>query len=159
MLIAEPYGGDGMQAYWARQRLRGQVLVNQQVGPVSVLSIAEADDDSVFAAYTKSARAWTSVTPVVLPGFDDGKYNKALRLVRKAIEQAGLRPEAIEDIELRPAPFWPGAQHAAAYFRPEYLRGQPAWHVRLQFYDEVPGPLAIGAGRHFGLGLFAALPE
>jgi CRISPR-associated protein Csb2 len=30
----------------------------------------------------------------------------------------------------------------------------PAWHVYLRFTEKISGPLAIGVGRHFGLGLF-----
>jgi CRISPR-associated protein Csb2 len=43
------------------------------------------------------------------------------------------------------------------YFRPSYLNSETAVHLTLRFKDnvKVPGPLAIGAGRHCGLGLFA----
>ena len=51
------------------------------------------------------------------------------------------------------------AMHARHYLVPEYLRGFARWHVMVRFRKPVPGPLAIGAGRHVGLGLFAASEE
>jgi len=35
-------------------------------------------EDHVVSAHLRQARTWSSVTPVVLPGFDDGKQGKAL---------------------------------------------------------------------------------
>ena len=160
VLIAEPYGDDGSHAAWASRRLFGQELVEStRHKALTRLARPEADDKRMEAAYTKSSKTWTSVTPVVLPGFDEGKYEKALGLLRKAVQQAGLNAETIEDVNLRKAPFWPGSEHPRLYFRPEYLRGLPAWHVHLRFYETVPGPLAIGSGRHFGLGLFVPVPD
>lgn len=155
VLIAEPYGSDGSHVAWISRRLFGQDLVEATTQKAFArLARPEADDKRMVAAFTRSSKTWTSVTPVILPGFDEGKYEKALGLLRKAVQQAGLNAETIEDVNLRKAPFWPGSQHARLYFRPDYLRGMPAWHVHLQFYEPVPGPLAIGAGRHIGLGLF-----
>lgn len=44
------------------------------------------------------------------------------------------------------------------YVRPDHLVSQTAVHVTLRFKDglKMPGPIAIGAGRHCGFGLFAA---
>jgi CRISPR-associated protein Csb2 len=71
------------------------------------------------------------------------------------VAQAGIPVEAVEAFTLRKAPFWPGAQHPRQYFAPDYLRHLSRWHVWVRFRQPVPGPLAIGAGRHVGLGLFA----
>lgn len=98
---------------------------------------------------------WSSVTPVVLPGLDDGKQTKAEKLFLKAAVQAEIPLEAIESVTLRKAPFWAGAAHPRHYFVPEYLRHFARWHVAVRFREPVPGPVAIGAGRHVGLGLFA----
>ncbi len=155
VLIAEPYPGDGSHAAWASRRLFGQELVEATTNKAMArLAKPEADDKRMVAAYTKASITWTSVTPVVLPGFDEGKYEKARGLLRKAVQQAGLNAEMIEDINLRKAPFWPGSQHPRLYFRPDYLRNLPAWHVHIQFREPIAGPLAIGVGRHVGLGLF-----
>ena len=43
----------------------------------------------------------------------------------------------------------------SAFKRPEYLGHLPAWHVRIVFRSPTSGPVALGAGRHCGLGVFA----
>lgn len=96
------------------------------------------------------------MTPVVLPGLDDGKQSKAEGLFLKAAAHAGIPIEAIESVTLRKAPFWPGAEHPRHYFVPEYLRPFARWHAAVRFREPIPGPLAIGAGRYVGLGVFAA---
>jgi len=155
VLIVEPYGGDGSHANWASRRLFGSELTEPTTQePLARLAQSESNDKRMVDTYVKSSNQWVSVTPVVLPGFDEGKHEKALSLLQKAVLQAGLTPEMIEDAILRKAPFLPGSEHPSAYFRPDYLRGMPAWHVLLQFHEPISGPLAIGAGRHIGLGLF-----
>lgn len=158
VLIAEPHGGDGAHSEWARIRLRGQALTNSAGSPVAILR-APAGQDSVIGRYVAHAASWSSVTPVALPGYDECKQPKAERLFLKAVEQAGLPLSAISDVTLRKAPFWPGSLHPRQYQRPNYLEHFPAWHVHLKFHQPVTGPIAIGAGRHCGLGIFAAIEE
>lgn len=110
-------------------------------------------------------------TPVVLPGFDDFKGirdaeitrpTKAERLLFKCLVHAGIPLESVASVTLRKAPFWPGSQHPKHYYRPNYLadqRSRPGWHVRIVFHEPVAGPLSNGAGRHCGLGVFAATDE
>lgn len=156
VLVAEPFGGDGECAHWASIRLRSEKLVEEKTKKaMATLEVLE-ERDNVLALYTRRSRAWSSVTPVVLPGFDDGKQQKAEKLLLVALRQAGLGLLAVEDILLRKAPFWPGALYPLNYFRPNYLRHLPVWHVYLRFREAVGGPIAIGAGRHCGFGLLAA---
>jgi CRISPR-associated protein Csb2 len=64
-------------------------------------------------------------------------------------------------------PFYKNCMTAHRYDRnkrsnfvlPKRLDGKTAVHVRLHFEYEVPGPLTLGAGRHCGFGLFAAIDE
>lgn len=157
LLVAEPFGGEGTQARWAQERLRNATLRDQQGNDRGVLlDLWRPSSARVLTLYVDEARTRSTVTPVILPGFDDGKHAKAERLFLKAIAQAGIRVEAIEEFALRKAPFWPGAQHPRHYFTPEYIRHLSRWHVWVRFREPVPGPLAIGPGRHVGLGLFAA---
>lgn len=53
--------------------------------------------------------------------------------------------------------FWPGGELALAFRRPDYLRNNhwSVYHVRLRWKQPINGPLALGAGRHCGLGVFA----
>jgi CRISPR-associated protein Csb2 len=88
-------------------------------------------------------------------------------LLRKAIRHAGF-PDALARhaiLEWRAPGFWPGTEIASRYGVPEYLEGFPRLHVRISWRDSagrpvgVPGPICIGGGRYFGLGLFAASPD
>jgi len=173
VLIAEPFGGDGRRAAWAQRRLLNQPLRDHDGNERGVLMNSwRRTSRSIIDRYVGEAREWTTVTPVILPGFDDfrgvskeeqqaGRATKAEQLFMKAVVQAGLPAEIVESFTLRKAPFWPGSTHPSRYKRPDYLdtprnRRFPAWHVYLRFREPVPGPIAIGAGRHCGLGLFAA---
>jgi CRISPR-associated protein Csb2 len=156
LLIAEPIGGNSSHAEWAQRRLRNAVMRDQDGNERGILlDLWRRSSRSVIGAYVEQAETWSTVTPVVLPGFDDGKQVKAEKLVISAAEQAGLAFSAIAELTLRKAPFWPASQHPRQYALPSYLRNLPGWHVRIAFRERISGPLAIGAGRHAGLGLFA----
>lgn len=161
VLIAEPAGGDGSHARWAQRTLDGQLLVRaQDQSPLAELSSQmDSADRALLSYYVKSAYTWLSTTPVILPGHDDGKYHKALKLLRKALEDVRIPESIIQDVRLQKAPFWPGSAHPTAYFTPEHMRQYSAWHVLIKFTQPFYGPLAIGVGRHVGLGLFAAADE
>jgi CRISPR-associated protein Csb2 len=171
---------------WAHRALSGQDLIDEATrAPVAFMTALPAMDRTV-AAYTTSASAWATVTPVVLPGFDDpSHYRRRLdkgvdaeeqkrllgklaervdSLLRKAIVQAGF-PKALADhadLDWRKAGFWPGTDLADRYGVPDHLKRYPRYHVRIAWRDEqgapidVPGPICLGGGRYYGIGLFAA---
>ena len=156
LLIAEPYGGDGLRARWAERRLGGQTIRDKDGNERGqLLGLWRERSRWMVRQYVGKHRVWSTVTPVVLPGFDDGKLVKAERLFLKAVQQAGISTDGITDVTLRKAPFWPGSQHPRNYRRPRYLRHLPAWHAQIEFLEPVSGPLAIGSGRHAGLGIMA----
>jgi CRISPR-associated protein Csb2 len=157
VLIAEPFGGDGGHVRWASRRLIGQDLFDEHGEVLATLYDPESPSTrTIRDAYVNPSKSWSSITPVILPGFDDGKYEKAKRLFLKALQHAGLPIEAVEDIILRKAPFWSGSQHPRLYYRPDYLREYSAWHVHLRFKEEIAGPISVGSGRFCGLGLFVS---
>jgi len=159
-VIAEPVGGDGAHARWAQNRLRQETLRDQDGNDRGLLlDLWRAPSKRIIDRYVAGARAWCSVTPVILPGFDDGKHSKAEKLLFAALRQADLPLDAFAELTMRKAPFWPGSQHPSQYFRPDYLQHLPGWHVRVVFREPLPGPLALGAGRHAGLGIFARSEE
>ncbi len=160
LLIAEPFGGERLHALWAQDRLRNAMLRDTDGSDRGVLlDFWRPSSRPMLRRYVAEARTWCSVTPVILPGFDDGKQAKAERLLLAALAQADLPVGAIADLTVRKAPFWPGSAHPRRYAVPDYLRHLPRWHVRLGFHEDLPGPLAIGAGRHAGLGILAASEE
>jgi len=160
LLIAEPFGGNGAHASWAQQRLHNATLRNERGEERGwLLDLWRPRSPRVVNRYVRESQVWSSVTPVVLPGLDDGKHAKAERLFLKAATQAGIAVATIESLALRKAPYWPGAEHPRHYFVPGYLRSFPKWHATVRFREPVPGPIAIGAGRHAGLGLLASADE
>ena len=160
LIIAEPFGGDGLRASWAQTRLEGQVLLDSDGNERGqLLELWQNSSYRMIRRYVGSGRIWSTVTPVILPGYDDGKRTKATKLVLQSIEHTGFQIDAIADLTLRKAPFWKGSRHPREYRRPQYLKHFSAWHVQLEFQGPISGPLAIGAGRHVGLGLLATKDE
>src|SRR6266508_69285 len=172
LLIAEPLGGDSSCAAWAQHRLRNAVLKDYDGNERGILlDPSRPGSKAMIQRYVGESRTWLSVTPVILPGFDDFKGvrdaketrpTKAERLLFKCLAHAGIRLESLSSVTSRKAPFWPGSQHPRHYHRPDYLadqRARPGWHVRLVFHEPVAGPLSLGAGRHCGLGILAATDE
>lgn len=157
LLVAEPFGGDGAHAAWAQERLLNTTLQDNQGNQRGMLlDLWRRSSSKEVERYVRESQFWCSVTPVVLPGLDDGKQSKAERLFLKALAQAGIPIEAVESVALRKAPFWPGGVHPRYYFLPDYMRRFSRWYAKLRFCEPVPGPLSIGVGRHVGLGLFAS---
>jgi len=169
MIVAEPFGGTGAHAAWAARALHGRVLVGslrdgEPALPLAMLErIDQWADDEVLPRCVGLRRAgsdrWESVTPVVLPGYDGHDSRKAVKLLSKACDQAGLPCGSVESFEFTAPPRW--AEDAArtrvgvsgGLFAPKYLRGLPLRHVRVKFREPVRGPIVIGAGRHCGLGV------
>jgi CRISPR-associated protein Csb2 len=189
ILIVEPPGGDGADAAWARRILAGRELLDDKGrAPVALLSPAPASDWVVrqYAAAKDGSPVWFTVTPVVLPGYDDpdhlrrrlgGVADAAARrrsherldaridgLLRKAIVHAGFSADLARHAELswRLVGYRPGLGLATQYRSPDHLRGKPRYHVRVEWKDasggpvNVRGPVVLGVGRHYGLGLFLA---
>jgi CRISPR-associated protein Csb2 len=120
--------------------------------------------DNVARSYTQPANAWASVTPVILPGHDDRKPAKTRRLIEKALAQSGIEQPC--EFEWSAFSRFPKSLSAhkydrdgkpTGYIRPDHLQTQTVVHLTLRFNEgvNVPGPLAIGAGRHCGLGILA----
>jgi CRISPR-associated protein Csb2 len=168
VLIAEPVLGDGRSASWAAKRLNGVELIDEtSKRPIARLESIESDEVEFgrvfqhFAARSaaEAAHAWTSITPVILPGYDDNKPAKRERLLIECLLHAGIDPSAVASMESRRTAWTSrggGGLNTplAAFKRPSYLQHLPALHVRLTFRHPVSGPVALGAGRHCGLGVF-----
>lgn len=181
--------GDGMcsEMMWARQSLTAQELMNEHNQEAVALLSLLPSGDKVSECYTRRASTWITVTPVVLPGYDDPNHlrrkiakgvtaeqkqrfierlaERLETLIRASIVHAGLAKALADNatIEWRKVGFMAGVDHADRYGVPSHIKCYPRYHVRLQFrdahgipLDNIPGPICIGAGRFFGLGLFMA---
>ncbi len=153
MVVAPP--GYDEQLRWVRAHLAGHDLTWE--GEVVAFLDPLPHGDWVLRQYTAMSDRWSTVTPVVLPGHDDGSPQKAEHLLRKAFLQAGFEPEvvdSVQELEWRNVGFRAGLDLASRYLRPDKVRG-PMFHVRVRFARPLVGPMAIGSGRHRGMGVFA----
>lgn len=151
VVVAEPWGGDGSHAAWAAQRLSGLDLIDEDTG-TPVATLHRLDPQDVPVAFTGPSREWATATPIVLPGFDGLKMEKAARLLSRACDQAGLPEGSVEGFEF----IGPSAKSDGRFFVPNYLRAWPLRWAVIRFKEEVRGPIAIGAGRHCGLGVLSS---
>jgi CRISPR-associated protein Csb2 len=155
VLVAAPAGFEE-RVKWVRLRLPGNELIDLAGQARGVLERL-TDSDWVLGQYTRSSAVWSTVTPVVWPRHDDHDPAAAERILREAFAEAGVPGElaAAAGLEWRNVGFRAGVEPASRYVRPDKLSGRTS-HVRVTFPREVPGPLAVGAGRYRGFGLFAA---
>jgi len=166
--------------------LSGHELIDEK-SKVPVAHLAPISSNSMMVGdYAKTSATWSTVTPVVLPGYDDpAHYRRRLKqkisaddqkrllarldnridaLLRKAITQAGFSTDLANnaEIEWRKVGFWAGTELADKYRVPRHLKHLPKYHVRIQWCNknkkpvQISGPICIGGGRFYGLGLFAA---
>lgn len=182
VLVAAPPGfADRVE--WVRRRLAGRELVWGDT--VHGLLADLPGSDWVLGRYTGEARVWSTVTPVVLPGYDDPAHvRRRLRANREsAAPSAAVQRELLNELEdgvrgallrafahaglaalvepdqlgWRNVGFLPGVEPASEFARDEHHRRFSVYHVRVRFAQPVRGPLAVGAGRYRGLGLFASV--
>ncbi len=155
VLIAAPPGYQE-RIDWLRRRLPNTELCQDDGTPTALLSLLPKSE-WVPRRYTEPATTWTTVTPVVLPGHDDRDAKKAEALIWKAFRHAGLPDQLLQQthLEFRKVGFLPGVDLADRYALPQRPKVKgPRYHVRVVFPHEIPGPLAVGALRYRGLGLF-----
>lgn len=166
------------QINWVRRALSGADLIDDRGQSIALLTMLPGTD-GVLRQYVGESQTWSTVTPVILPGYDDPAHlrrklktcddeaaqkrylarldARMLELIRKAFRQAGFSRELIEksNIEWQSAGFRPGLDLASRYLPPENLGSSPRYHIRVTFPNRIAGPLAIGSGRFRGFGLFA----
>ena len=111
---------------------------------------------SIFAV----SRRWQSVTPFLASGHLKasgylGEVNRLLK--RRGIDAAGIQVEVLQDVNIG------GTPRRAIHFHRFRSRGREARPdaagalLRIELPKPMEGPLAVGYGSHFGLGLFAAI--
>jgi CRISPR-associated protein Csb2 len=161
VILAELTEASTSYRSWARQMLSGQFLFDERTHDPKAMLAPLGDGDWVLQQYIEPSATWATVTPVVLPGSDEGKFAKGEKLFFKALSHAGYSSDALAELEFRSVPVWAGGDLSLKYRRPDYLK-QGHWsvhHIRLRWRKPIRGPFALGAGRHCGLGIFARTDE
>lgn len=119
----------------------------------------EAEEESAMSqtlrpgTWSRPAKVWRSVTPVLLDRFPKKKGPAVEEIVGESCRRIGL-PEPIA-VDHGPYAALKGVPPAGA-FRLRRSKEEPArWavHVRVEFGESVQGPVLLGAGRYFGMGL------
>ena len=122
--------GSQSKINWARKALLGHELIHEKTKETVALLTPIPANEKVVQYYTKSATSWSTITPVVLPGYDDpAHYRRRLKggvnadeqkhllarldhridsLLRKAITQAGFPIDLANNaiLEWRKVGFW-----------------------------------------------------
>lgn len=162
VMITAPFGCEAELRHLAGQ-LDGEYLRPEDGSEKPVLDRL-LHSDGVTRQYVGASKVWASVTPVILPGHDDRKPEKTIKLIDRALAQSGIEQGCRYTWTSLPnfnnclaASKYDGNGRRTGYFRPDHLNGLTAVHVRLTFEHPVAGPLIIGAGRHCGLGLLAVM--
>lgn len=175
VMIIAPVGDEAWLDHLTQQ-LDGQALSplpGTALPPGTRLElIRDSRRDGVRDVYTQESRSWASFTPVILPGHDDRKPDKTRKLILKALAQSGIDqpcefewsafcrfPKSYSAHKYVRDETAPEGKRRVGYIRPDHLRDQTAVHLQVRFADPVPGPIVIGAGRHCGFGLCAAVDE
>ncbi len=104
------------------------------------------------ATWIRPSRVWNTVTPIVLDRFPKKKLTVA-DILQTACERVGLpRPVVIEH---SPFSHLEGVPPVPEFRLLRKASDRARWgvHATLTFDQPIKGPLLIGAGRYFGLGL------
>jgi CRISPR-associated protein Csb2 len=166
VMVAAPIGDERWLEHLAKRLAGMKLRPTPQSRIDSPPTLRRVWRDNVASFYTNDATEWASVTPVILPGHDDHKPAKTRKLIEKALLQSDISQEC--EFEWSPyskfskslsAHKYDREKRPAGYFRPDHLLNLSAVHLQIRFKNEVKGPIAIGAGRHCGLGLMAAVQE
>ncbi|MDR1282317.1 MAG: type I-U CRISPR-associated protein Cas5/Cas6 [Opitutaceae bacterium] len=144
--------------------LEGRELIDEKTGCTAAFLRRQSEKAVAIADYFKESAAWTTVTPVVLPGHDDPRKlrhrlrdgapllsaaekeqiirkldTRIERLLRKAFLDAGLPAPlvAATDLQWRSTGFFPGADLASRYSAPDQCRRFRRLHVRVIWRERV----------------------
>jgi CRISPR-associated protein Csb2 len=162
VLIAEPPGAAGAESEaldLLRVKLAGTVLGDSDGVPRAVL-VPVADGSKVLPFFLRRSRNWETVTPVILHGHNAARGRISLakteRLLRQAFDAAGFPEPLLRELAFQRAPYWAGCEAAIGIRVPRHLAPWPRVHVHVEFAEPVEGPVLVGIGRHYGIGVFAA---
>ena len=162
--------------------LEGRELIDEKTGKAVAFLRSQPGNDRAIQHYFSKSRKWTSVTPVILPGYDDpGKLRRRLNtnkltgeekksilfkldkridyLLRKSIRQAGYSDELSRNaqIQFRSAGFMQGVDFAMNYSVSNHHRRFRRLHVCISWNNQNREPVNITGPICIGGGRFTGL--
>jgi CRISPR-associated protein Csb2 len=156
-------------AKWEKERCdqRGNLTLAGRTLPPFIVRRVDVSAKAALdpARWCRVSKRFVTATPIALdrnPGKlrskQDGTARKAALEAQQSISDACLRIVGVRpsSVEVSLAPLLPGAQHVRDFLPwPGRLGRTPRVrvHADIRFEVRVRGPLLLGAGRYFGLGL------
>lgn len=131
-------------------------------GRIELQRFTPSAEHLITRCYLGESEVWHTVTSVILDGHHDHKPAKMIKMIQTALCRAGVETPA--EFTWQVHPFLKHGESAfkydkqkrhIGYHRPEILKGRTAVDLRIHFEEPVRGPLAIGACRYRGMGVFA----
>lgn len=163
---------------WEKRTSAASYPLKLTFGQKGVLRMARLRSPAVLAAlraqiWQRPSRRWVSATPIALPKhpghLSKGSaasraeaWHRAEAIIAAACEHVGL-PEPTT-VEVSVSPYLAGVRSAHRF--PAFVQSGPSGkpfrrqlvHASVTFENPVAGPLMLGAGRFFGLGLMRPMP-
>jgi CRISPR-associated protein Csb2 len=151
---------------------------DSETGEVSPFILTASDDRTMVARYETRSATWRSVTAIALPDsarrrrIDPTRQRaeaksaterlkeeqKAVEAIRSALRHAGVRTP-ISSVRVQREPFERKGTRAEAFAEGPRFKKELLWHAEIQLEEPIEGPLVIGDGRFFGLGVMAPVSE
>lgn len=144
-------------------------------GNLRVQLIGLGNSDDFTAGMLQKSRVWESVTPFVvhrhfkrngikrdteLVSHDNWKEDFTKIALTELLQRLGLPEVTVQNTTSAPGLPRPWEfRRSRVHRRNDDGFRRPCGSFRLEFSEPVIGPLAIGHNCHYGLGLFAAVPE
>ncbi len=184
VLITLRGGGDLSLFKRLVQRLEARELIDEAKNEtIAILQRQSGGSDGATDRYLRSASTWATVTPVILPGYDDPrKLRQRLKpgntlsaeekaavleklggridaLLRKAIRQAGYSEvlAAHAELDWRSSGFWPGTALATQYAAGDQHRRYRKLHVRITWRDATGTTIEVPGPICIGSGKFTGM--
>ena len=122
------------------------------------MAAVDLERDAALRRYIAPSHRWTSAVPAVLPGFDRGRKGRprTAKTIRRMLRFAGFGWDGVAWADLHVGAIATGGRRAGDYPVPAHLRKYPRKHVTIEFHEAIPGPILLGAGIGWGLGLLVA---
>jgi CRISPR-associated protein Csb2 len=178
--------GNGDSSLFNRltQRLEARELIDESKGePIAILQRQTGGSDGATQLYLGQASSWASVTPVILPGYDDPKKlrrrlmpgytqtadDKAAvlkkldsridSLLRKALRQSGYSESIASSAEIdwRSTGFWPGTALSYHYLAGDQHRRYRKLHIKITWRDASGSPIPVPGPICLGSGRFTGM--
>ncbi len=146
---------DRRQVLWACSQIAGRGL---HIPGVADWELEEVEAAAALqglrpATWSQSSRVWETVTPILLDRFPKKKGPNVEEILAESCIRIGL-PKPIDMVH-GPYSSLEGVPPVSAFRLRRKPEERPRWgvHAKLTFAQAVRGPVLLGAGRYFGLGL------